>query len=146
VDHRLTAKKEAYETLRTFCFSFALGMFILTTAFFITHNFHHDDGWLLPQTLSFPWYAWIPAGLSLAHLFFGFVNRSWAKPTHALIGVIGQILTAILMGAFYYLLFTPIVLLTRLFGKDLIHQGSKEPHWEEVPEDVNNPKQIEKLF
>jgi uncharacterized membrane protein YdcZ (DUF606 family) len=148
MDHRLTAKKIAYEELGKFCFSFALGMFILTTWLFVHHNItdHATGVWRVPASFEFPWWAWIPAGLSWLHLLFGFIKRELGRPTHAIIGFIGKVLSAILMGIFYYLLFTPVVLLTRFFGKDLIQHGSQSPHWEEVPEEVNNPKQIEKLF
>jgi len=134
MDHRLKVLEEKRKGLRKFCWSFGAGMAILTTVL-LWHS-----GWVVS------WYHFIPLGLSAFHLLAAILFPPLGKPIHLLVGFIGLLLSTILIGAFYYLLFTPVVLLLRLAGKDLIANNSQQPHWEKVSAEENDPQRIRKLY
>jgi len=64
-------------------------------------------------------------------------------------GAIGWFNTRLLLGLVYYLVFTPLALLLRLLGKDLMHRGWRPElpsYWQDRPEQEYHPSQDEKQF
>ena len=123
-------------TLKQHGLFFALGMAILTT---------------LGLWRGFP----VPllattASLALLHLVLALLWPRALGPSRYLIfglyRVLGVVVTTLLLTVIYYVVATPIALVARLFGKDQITSESKAPAWHDVPERVNDPKHIEKLY
>ena len=59
---------------------------------------------------------------------------------------LGLAITTLLLSVLYFLVATPIAIVARLRGRDQIAVDSREPRWHDVPERVNDPKQIERLY
>src|SRR5258708_2551072 len=108
IDKRLKMLK--IKKMRDFGYSFAAGMAILF-AISIWKNFP------LPFKVGI-------GILCFYHLVLAMIFYPALKPTYWLITniakVLGNILSTIIFGVFYYILFTPIALLLRLSGKDVI--------------------------
>jgi hypothetical protein len=128
---RLEGKK-----IQQFGYSFAAGMLILTAIGIW-------KGFTLPIKI-------IVVLLGIYHILFAFINYKFLIPTFKLMsglaGLIGNALTFIIFFIFFYVLFTPIAFLLRLFGKDVIRKISREPRWYDIPERDNDPKRAERLY
>lgn len=92
--------------LRKFSFSFSLGMFFLSLVMYFHYN------------LSI--FALIFFLLSLFHLLSGFFYPKLSIATNRVVFFIGLLLSNIMFVLFYYLIFTPIAVILRISGKDII--------------------------
>ncbi len=109
-------------------------------------------GWDFAAGLSakaWKWFLGCGAGLWILSL----VSYTVMKPIH--IGwmtfafILGWINTRILLGIFYYIILTPIGLVMRLFGKDLLDEKidkSKSTYWIDRPVAPVDRSQYERLF
>lgn len=63
--------------------------------------------------------------------------------------ILGWINTRLLLGIIFYLVFTPLAIIFRLFGRDLLDRrfdNSPLSHWKTAKEGNANPEQYEKQF
>ena len=93
------------------------------------------------------------AGASLFFLLSGLffqrvlrpIHASWMKVAH----VLGWVNTRLLLGLFFYLVLTPVGLVIRLFGKDLIQQKidrSRKSYWVKRETGATERGRYERLF
>jgi hypothetical protein len=124
--------------LRKFGIYFSIGMTLLLAITF----YHNREIFQLHKI--------IIAGLLLYHILFASLFPKLLVPTYYLTKIItkivGIILTYLVFGIVYYVLFTPISFLVRLAKKDHIHNNSLTPNWLNVKDKSNNPKNIERLY
>jgi hypothetical protein len=122
--------------IKQFGWSFAAGMLILTAIGIW-------KGFILPVKITV-------IVLGVYHLLFAFLNTRFLIPTYkvmtGLANLLGNALTIVIFFIFFYILFTPVAFLLRLFGKDVIRNISKEPLWYDIPEKDNDPKRVERLY
>jgi len=97
------------------------------------------------------WY-W-PLAASLFFVIMVFVGQPVLKPLYigwmAFAFVLGWINTRILLGIFYYLILTPIGLLLRVTGKDLLDKKidhSAKSYWKKRAKETFDPARYERLF
>jgi hypothetical protein len=97
------------------------------------------------------WY-WPLAG-SLFFIITAFVGYPILKPLYigwmAFAYVLGWINTRVLLGVFFYLILTPIGLLLRVGGKDLLDQKvdrSARTYWKKRERQAFDPARYERLF
>ena len=73
------------------------------------------------------------------------VHAGWMKFAH----VLGWINTRLLLGLFFYLVMTPVALVLRLAGKDLLQQRldrSAKSYWVKREPAPTDPERYERLF
>lgn len=133
-DQRL--KEQERKQIRQFGFNFAVGMAVL---------------FLLSLWRSFPLPLKIGAAfLGAYHLCFAIINYRWLYPTYKLVSwlglFLGNILTTLVFSVVFYLLFTPIAFILRLLKKDVIRNNSHTPCWMSIPDAMNDPERIKRLF
>ena len=129
---------ESRREQRKFGLQFTVGMIILSTVIYWKHH-------------GFVPGIWIPLGLAIFHLAGALLFPPALAPTHWLMPRLVKAITTafawVVMVLFYYVIFTPIALLLRLFGKDHIAQlEKKRPAWLDVEPSENDPARIEKLY
>jgi hypothetical protein len=134
LNQRLTDREQ--KLIRRFGFNFAIGMAVL---------------FLVSLWRNFPLPFKIGAALlGVYHLCFAILNYRWLYPTYKLVSgialLLGNILTTAIFTVVFYLLFTPIALVLRLCKKDVIRTNSHHPRWLPIPEAMNNPERIKRLF
>lgn len=123
----------------------ALRSFGLTTAAIVAVLF----GLLLPWLLSHHWprWPWIVAGV-LAGLgvvmpaALGPVYRVWMKFGH----IMGAINTRLILGLLFYVVFTPIGLVMRLFRWDPMRRRAQEGDSYRVASHARSPQHMERPF
>jgi hypothetical protein len=129
-------KDHEIKKIKQFGFSFALGMAVL---FLI--SFWRGYPFQLKTVICL---------LSIYHLAFVLIGYKFLLPTYWIISFVlkqvAGLMTVLIFGAFFYLIFTPISLILRLFQKDIIKNISREPRWIPIPEKMNDPKRVERLF
>lgn len=132
-------EKNAHQRLaanRRFGWSFGAGMVILSAIGFWKH-------------FIFP-IPWITVALASFSLVFAFIAPNALLPLRkimeGILHVLGLILTWAVFGAFYYIIFTPIVLILRLAGKDVIAHKSTSPAWSDIPERDNDPERVKRMY
>ena len=134
LEHRLIAQKA--KALATFGWSFSAGMAILTAI-----GFWKQFPPLILAITSF---------LCLFHILAFLAFRKALLPTFTVVTFLGHILGTIISWSIftvvYYLIFTPIAVLLRLCGKNLIGKLSLKPAWVIIPENRNDPERLRKLF
>ena len=131
---RLIIKKN--KALFTFGWSFSAGMCMLTA---------------VGLWKGFPlWVVGISSFLCIFHFISFLIWRRGLIPFLKLTGLIGHgigfLLSTVIFAVVYYLLFSPISLILRCAGKDVIGKNSVTPYWIDIPAEYNDPKRIEKLF
>lgn len=84
--------------------------------------------------------------LGFYHLTLGLAFNKASAPFRMITQFIGNTVTVIFFSVFYYLLFTPISLLLRLAGKDVIADNSKKPAWIRFDDKENDPSRMDKLY
>lgn len=108
-------------------------------------------GFILFLRKSLFWCFLWPAGFFFFMLAFAIPMRLkaiyffWMK----LAGVLGWINTRILLSLFFYLVLTPIGLIMRLFGKDLLDRAlekEKVSYWSKREEKDSDPTYYERQF
>ena len=90
---------------------------------------------------------------ALIILFFSFVLPIVIKPIFILFSYIGfgmgWVMTRVILSLLFYLLFTPLGLMLRLFGKqflDIKFKDGKESHWIDVADENHNPQNYENQY
>lgn len=131
-----TGSRLRREELKKFGYSFGLGMAILTAVGF----------WR-----SFPYAVLIASSiLSVFHVSGAFLSPKHLVATFTVISSIGRVLsiliTTVFFTAFYYAIFSPIALLYKITGKDVIQKQNKTIGWEDVSESENRPSRIENQY
>ncbi len=134
VDKRLI--KEKLINYKKFAFSFSAGMALLL---------------IIALLKNFPVvFITIISFLLAYHLICGFFYVEGVFPFYITVTSIGKIIGIILTNTIFtivfYLLFTPLSLLLRLFGKDKIRKYSKNPVWLDIEEKFNDPERIRHLY
>ncbi|NLY44125.1 MAG: hypothetical protein GX066_09225 [Clostridiaceae bacterium] len=129
-------REDEIKKLKKFGYSFSLGMAILF-AISTWKNF------VLPFRV-------IVSILFAYHLFGAFFCYKFLYPTYVLTSFIGKIIgnlfTVVIFTVVFYLLFTPISIILRLFKKDVIKNNSVSPQWIMIPDKQNDPKRVERMF
>lgn len=133
-DKRLELQEKT--EIRKFACFFSLGMAILFSVS-VWKGFH------LPVKV-------VIAFLGLSHLIFAFLNYKYVKPSFILVSFIVKklcnFISLAITGIIFYLLFSPIAFILRLFKKDVVKSNCSRPGWVDIPEKYNNPARIEKSF
>ncbi len=129
-------EKEFNKRLREFGFSFSIGMALLLI---IGYFREFNKIFLIIVTC-----------LLFYHLIFAIIFPKVLIPTYYLISfitkIIGNTLNFIVFTIIFYIFFTPISLILKLFKKDQIKKISKIPQWYDVSDKENDPKRVEKLY
>ena len=98
--------------------------------------------WVVSGGQSKGWFFFVSAALFLVVAIarpsiLGPLNRAWAK-----FGLLlGQVFNPLLLGVVFFLVVTPIAVVLRLLGKDLLHLKSKsdlKSYW--IDRSLTNPK------
>jgi hypothetical protein len=88
--------------------------------------------------------------LSIYHLAFALFYYQFLLPTYHFVSFvtkqIGDLIIVLIFSALFYLIFTPISLILRLFKKDMIRNISMEPKWTLILEEKNDPRRVERLY
>ncbi len=117
-------------------FSFSVGMVIfIAIAFF----------------KNFPAYLKaLAVSLLVYHFSCALFFQQGLKPFYKVITFIGtkvgNFLSNIIFTVVFYVFFTPIALILRLFGKDQIEKISKLPTWTDVEDKDNDPERVNHLY
>jgi len=131
---RLTGKDK--NKIRQFGFSFAIGMLIL----FIVSLWKRFS---LPVQILILFFGFL-------HLFSALFLNKLLIPTYTIMSFIAKILGNVIITTIFtivfYLLFTPIAIILRFSGKDVINKNSEKTLWIKIDNKRNDPKQIEKMF
>lgn len=122
--------------LRQYGFSFAIGMLVLSA---------------LGYWKEFPYPILIvTSSLCVIHFGLAVLRPRWLAPFYRVVDfighLIGQAVTFVAFTLLFYLLFTPISLLLKLFGKDVIRNETLKNGWTDVPPDANSPERMKKQF
>jgi hypothetical protein len=125
--------------LKKFAITMAIALGVLATLVFFLGSHPERAYWL--------------AGIGLLFLLFGLIFPQALKPVHVLWMTIalflGFFMSRILLTVLFFLVITPIGLLMRLFGKDLLDknlQTDRKSYWLKREKKANAPEQYEKLF
>jgi hypothetical protein len=112
---------QALKQNRTFGYTVAISLLLLASfRIFI----RHQNGW---------W--WVPA-VAMVLLLVAFVKPKWLNPLRRVWDKLGQILaianTYVLLTLFYFVILTPLSLLARLSGKDILKlkRNKNDTYWE----------------
>ncbi len=101
---------------------------------------HHDGGFSVPPVLM---------GMAGYGLVSALVWPPLILPLFWLLHGIGWVNTRILLGIIFYLLFTPLGLLMRLFGKDMLNRKldpNASTYWIDKPQVPMRPEDYERQF
>jgi hypothetical protein len=130
--------------------AFLIGFSIIGSVLFLAHSgwFRFDFAAGL-ESNGWRWFVGLGAGLfvlsRVAYPIMKPIHIGWMTLAFAL----GWFNTRLLLGVFYYLILTPIGVLMRLFGKDLIDQRidkSATSYWKKRDLDKFDPKHITRTF
>jgi hypothetical protein len=90
-----------------------------------------------------------------AGIFFGLMGLAWPrglkwlyKPWMALALVLGHVMSRLILTLLFYLVVTPIGLVLRLMGKDLLDRkwNGRESYWRVRDDAEYEPRQTEKMY
>lgn len=101
------------------------------------------------QRPSFPYFAGIGSGFALLGLMVPILLKPIHKVWMSFAVVMGFIMTRVILTVLYFGLFTPIALLTKLLGKDLLDQRldkNAASYWVKRPATTFDPKSAENMF
>jgi hypothetical protein len=95
----------------------------------------------------------VTSALSFIFFVFGFIKPQLLKPVYIiwmkLAFVLGWVNTRLILMIIFYLVFTPIGLIMRLFGSDLVDRKidkSRSSYWREKETKGFNPQDYERQF
>ena len=97
---------------------------------------------------AWPWLL----GLGLLMALWGLAWPRGLRPLHkiwmGLAFTLGYIVSRLLLTALFYLVLSPIGLVLRIMGRDLldIKHGGRESYWQERPEEKYDPRTTEKMY
>ncbi len=130
-DSRLKRKE-----LKKFGFSFGLGMGILTSVG-LFKSFH------LAVMLT-------SSSLFIFHILGAFISPVILTPTFKIISFVGKtivsIVTTVFFTFFYYIIFTPFSVFSRITGKDVIGKQLQSKGWIDIPQKDNSSSRIKKQY
>lgn len=122
--------------LRTFGLSFAIGMLILfTIGYFKNFNKIFLIIILILSSYHFIFAIIFPKLLIVTFYPLTFIGK-----------IIGNTLNIIIFTIVFFIFFTPISIILRIFGKDQIKNTSKNIMWQEIKEEENNPERVKRLY
>lgn len=92
-------------------------------------------------------------GAGGALMFLGLIWPTILRPLQrawmALAVVMGWVMTRVILGVLFYLVFTPMGILARISGKRFIEKGfdaRRASYWDKRSGDVSDPKRYERQF
>ncbi len=110
------------------------------------------ESWNLMQALSsnsWRWFLGIGAAIAaLSHIAYGLMKHfhvAWMTFAQ----ILGWFMTRVILSIFYYLVLTPVGLLMRLLGKDLLDMKidrSAQSYWKKRDLNAFDPKHITRTF
>jgi len=125
------------KSLRDFGMTMGIAFLVITMIFY----FRHKQAGLYTAIISL---VFLVSALSLPN-FLKPIYIFWMR----LAFVLGWINTRLILLVMFYLIFTPIGLVMRLFGVDLLHrriETNKDSYWLKKAEKVFNPLDYERQF
>jgi len=120
-------------------FGLTIGIFLLLIAGFLFWK----------QRPSFSYFAYIGGGLALLGLIAPILLKPIYKVWMSFAVVMGFIMTRVILTVLYFGMFTPISLLTKLLGKDLLDERldkNAASYWVKRPASTFDPKSAENMF
>ena len=120
-------------------FGLTIGVFLLVIAGFLFWK----------QRPSFPYFAYIGGGFALLGLAAPIILKPIYKVWMSFAVVMGFVMTRVILTVLYFGMFTPIALLTKLLGKDLLDQRldkNAASYWVQRPATTFVPKSAENMF
>ena len=120
-------------------FGLTIGIFLLVIAGFLFWK----------QRPSFPYFAYIGGGFALLGLTAPIILKPIYKVWMSFAVVMGFVMTRVILTVLYFGMFTPIALLTKLLGKDLLDQRldkNAASYWVQRPATTFVPKSAENMF
>jgi hypothetical protein len=101
------------------------------------------------QRPSFPYFAYIGAGFALLGLVMPIMLKSIYKVWMSFAVVMGFFMTRVILTLLFFGMFTPIALVAKLFGKDLLDERldkNAATYWVKRPPTTFDPKSAENMF
>lgn len=120
-------------------FGLTIGIFLLVIAAFLFWK----------QRPSFLYFAYIGGGFALLGLAVPILLKPIYKVWMSFAVVMGFIMTRVILTVLYFGMFTPIALLTKLLGKDLLEERwdkNAATYWVKRPATKFDPKSAENMF
>ena len=120
-------------------FGLTIGIFLLLIAGFLFWK----------QRPSFPFFAYVGGGFALLGLIAPILLKPIYKVWMSFAVVMGFIMTRVILTVLYFGMFTPIALLTKLLGKDLLDERldkNATTYWVKRPATKFDPKSAENMF
>jgi hypothetical protein len=92
--------------------------------------------------------AGLAAALGLTGMFWPAGARGFYRAWMRAAGVLGYINSRIILSAVFYLIFTPVRIVTRLLGRDPLNRRAKprDSYWIPRKKTRQSPEQFERLF
>jgi len=101
------------------------------------------------QRPSFPYFAYIGGGFALTGLVVPILLKPIYKAWMSFAVVMGFIMTRVILTIIYFGMFTPIALVAKLLGKDLLDERLNKnatTYWVKRPASTFDPKSAENMF
>ncbi|MCG3120355.1 MAG: hypothetical protein ALAOOOJD_03014 [bacterium] len=120
-------------------FGLTIGIFLLAIASFLWGK----------QRPSFPYFAYAGGGIILLGLAAPILLKPIYKAWMAFAVVMGFVMTRVILTIIFFGLFTPISLIAKLFGKDLLDErwdSDATTYWIKRPMTNFDPKSAENMF
>ena len=120
-------------------FGLTIGIFLLLIAGFLFWK----------QRSSFPYFACVGGGFALVGLVVPIVLKPIYKVWMSFAVVMGFVMTRVILTILYFGMFTPVALIARLLGKDLLDEGwdkNATTYWVKRPATTFDPKSAENMF
>jgi hypothetical protein len=120
-------------------FGLTIGIFLLVIAGFLYWK----------QRPSFPYFAYIGGGFALAGLVVPILLKPIYKVWMSFAVIMGFIMTRVILTILYFGMFTPIALVTKFLGKDLLDERLNKnatTYWVKRPATTFDPKSAENMF
>lgn len=98
---------------------------------------------------SFPYFAYTGGGFVLLGLAVPMVLKPIYKVWMSFAVVMGFVMTRVILTVLYFGLFTPIALITKILGKDLLEEQwdkNATTYWVKRPPTTFDPKSAENMF
>lgn len=120
-------------------FGLTIGIFLLVIAGFLYWK----------QRPSFPYFAYVGGGFALTGLVVPILLKPIYKAWMSFAVVMGFIMTRVILTIIYFGMFTPIALVAKLLGKDLLDERLNKratTYWVKRPATTFDPKSAENMF
>lgn len=124
-------------SLRKFGVTMGIAFFVISALIFVKHRHGFTPGLAVSG-------VFFAVGLFTPHLLRP-VYISWMKFAY----VLGWVNTRIILLLVFFLIFTPIGLVLKLLGKDLLDrkiEKDKETYWHQKDKQAFDPRSFERLF